>query len=170
MYKNYLEIKKSKNGNGVFTSVDLPAKQPILEISGNLVQRKDIIGRYFEEFAINLVQVGEDVFIDPSGNVGRYLNHSCNPNCYLHIVGNRAIIYSLYEIKANNELTFDYSLSSTDDKEDYLLQCNCGAGNCRKEISGFHLLSEKERESMIKEGVVPLFITQSSMFMKNPKV
>jgi hypothetical protein len=53
-------------------------------------------------------------YIDASkkGNTSRFMNHSCNPNCILQkwVVGNkvRIGIFSLRDIPAGTELTFDY--------------------------------------------------------------
>lgn len=46
------------------------------------------------------------------GNEGWLLNHSCNPNCGSIIIWeneeNKILIFSLWDIKKNEELTYDY--------------------------------------------------------------
>jgi SET domain-containing protein len=46
------------------------------------------------------------------GNIGRFMNHSCNPNCILQkwIVGEemRIGIFTIRPVSAQEELTFDY--------------------------------------------------------------
>jgi len=46
------------------------------------------------------------------GNLARFMNHSCNPNCELQkwVVGSRLRmgIFTLRNIEKNEELTFDY--------------------------------------------------------------
>jgi SET domain-containing protein len=60
-------------------------------------------------------------------NPARFLNHSCKPNCEVEIVRDRIWIYALRDIKAGEELTYNYSY----DFEDYESRpCNCGAPNC----------------------------------------
>lgn len=55
-----------------------------------------------------------DEYIDASqkGNVARFMNHSCKPNCILHkwVVGAglRVGIFTLRDILDGEELTFDY--------------------------------------------------------------
>ena len=85
------------------------------------------------------------------------VRHSCNPNCYIHAVGKRAFLYSLYQIKANNELTFDYSTTSTDTLEDWKLDCKCNSYNCRKTISGMQYLDPKLLQEYKDKGMIPLF-------------
>jgi uncharacterized protein len=60
-------------------------------------------------------------------NPARFLNHSCKPNCEVEIVRGRIWIYALRDIKAGEELTYNYSY----DFEDYENRpCNCGTPNC----------------------------------------
>ncbi len=42
------------------------------------------------------------------GNVARFINHSCRPNCYVQIVGDVVWIRAARNIKAGEELTYDY--------------------------------------------------------------
>jgi hypothetical protein len=161
MYNQYLKVKPCKTGMGVFTEVEIPANVPIIEVTGNL---------YTEETMPDpnhpaLLQVGPNLFIGPSGDTDDYINHSCNPNCTTHIVGNRAMLYSLYVINAGTELTFDYSTSSTDSLEKWSMSCSCGSQNCRKVISGFHLLDKVTQQSLKDKGMVPMFIT-NPIFIK----
>ncbi len=41
-------------------------------------------------------------------NIARYINHSCTPNCEPEIDRGRIFIYSLKNIKAGEELSYDY--------------------------------------------------------------
>ncbi|CAG8507808.1 6850_t:CDS:2 [Ambispora leptoticha] len=54
--------------------------------------------------------------IDPTriGNVGRYINHSCSPNLQMFLVRVNSLVpaaalFATREIRANEELSFDYS-------------------------------------------------------------
>ena len=157
MYNQYLKASNPKDGigRGILTTVRIPANVPIIEITGEI---------YTEETMPDpnhpaLLQIGPNLYIGPSGDIDDLVNHSCNPNCMMHVVGNRAILYSLYEITPNTELTFDYSTTSTDSLEKWSMNCLCGSPNCRKVISGFHLLDVKTQEDLKKRGMVPMFIT-----------
>jgi SET domain-containing protein len=52
--------------------------------------------------------------IDPTfyGNIARFINHSCEPNCQTqkwNVLGEIMVgIFALKDIKENEELTFDY--------------------------------------------------------------
>lgn len=62
-----------------------------------------------------------------NGNVLKYLNHSCTPNCTYEIAGDRIKIYSLREIAPDDELTIDYDY----DPDTELERCLCGTEHCR---------------------------------------
>ena len=59
------------------------------------------------------------------GNIGRYVNHSCRPNCYSDIIGDRVWIRALRDIEPGEELTYDYC---TDGEAG--IRCRCRPG-CR---------------------------------------
>lgn len=155
MYDAHLKIKQSKTGKGVFTDVEIPANTPILEVRGKIFSGADV-----EKMdPAHVLQVGPNSFIGPSGAVDDYVNHSCSPNCRVHIVGNRAILYSLYVIPKGAELTFDYSTSSTDTLDKWCMECKCGSFKCRKLISGFQYLPEDLKKEYISKKMVPTFMT-----------
>ena len=66
------------------------------------------------------------------GNAARFINHSCDPNCYSRIVDilgkKHIIIFAMRKIVRGEELTYDYKFPI----EDVKLPCNCGARKCRK--------------------------------------
>jgi SET domain-containing protein len=42
------------------------------------------------------------------GNIARFINHSCRPNCYAQVVGDVIWIRAARRIDAGEELTYDY--------------------------------------------------------------
>ena len=155
MFKPYLSVKPCKTGRGVFTSIEIPAKMPVLEVGGNLFTDQQLTGKDLA----NYLQVGPNTYLGPSGGLDDYLNHSCDPNCRLHIMGDRCIIFSLYIVPANNQLTVDYSTSSTDTHDTWKMNCVCGSYKCRKVISGYQYLAPSLLEEYKKKEMLPLFIT-----------
>jgi len=63
----------------------------------------------------------------PKYNTARYINHSCDPNCEIHIIQGRIWIVAMRGIKKGEELTYDYGYEF-EDFEDH--ECKCGAENC----------------------------------------
>lgn len=139
---------------GVFTKIQIPANMPLFEFRGTLYKKANMP----QPESPALLQVGHDLFIGPSGDIDDYINHSCNPNCYLQIVGNRAIVYSLHVIQPDTELTFDYSTSSTDDLSSWKMECLCGSHKCRKIISGLKYVDEKIIKEYKEKDMIPTFL------------
>jgi SET domain len=163
MYKQYLKSQPSKSGNhGTFSTVKIPAGSPIIEMAGPVILDRDITATDYSMY----LQVGPNTFIGLSGGVDDYINHSCDPNCYVHVVGNRAILYSLYVIPEGAELTFDYSTTSTDTMATWKMECKCGSNKCRKVISGFQYLDPVLQETYKKKNIVPLYILQPTTIQK----
>jgi SET domain-containing protein len=162
MYNQYLEVRSCKTGQGVFTKVEIPANTPIFEVTGNIYAEHELPDPNHPA----LLQVGPNVFIGPSGTFDDYINHSCNPNCWMHVAGNRAICFSLYVIPAGAELTFDYSTTATDTHDKWKMECACGHAKCRQVISGFQYLEPELQEEYKNKNLVPLYIKMPSMFQK----
>lgn len=164
MYSQYLEVRESRIGKGTFSKVTIPANSLVTEVTGPIVLDREVPPT--ADFDVYL-QVGPNTFIAPSGNrVPEYLNHSCDPNCRMHVVGNRAFLYSLYVIPANAELTFDYSTTATDTHDSWKMECKCGSYKCRKLISGFQYLDPSLQEEYKKKNMFPLYILQPSLIHK----
>lgn len=161
MYNQYLKIKPTKRGFGVFTTVTIPADTPIIEFTGDVKPYSQLSDPNDSE----ILQVGPDLYICRSGSIDDAIAHSCNPNCLIHCVGSRAIVYSMYVINAGSELTFDYSSSSNETTESWKMDCQCGQPNCRKVISGFQYLDPKIQEEYKQKGIAALYLT-NPIFMK----
>ena len=164
MYNRYLEVRSSKTDRrGTFTTIRIPANTAIMEITGPLRLDREIPP---EDTMDMYLQVGPNAYIGLSGGADDFINHSCDPNCKLHVVGNRAILYSMYVIPENTELTFDYSTTSTDTLESWKMDCKCGSYKCRKVISGFQYLPLELQTSYKEKGMVPLYITNPGLIQK----
>jgi SET domain len=163
MYSQYLVVEDTKIGKGTFTTVQIPVNSMIIELSGPVVVERDIPPADLP----NYLQIGPNTFMGPSGGgMPEYLNHSCDPNCKIHIVGNRAFLYSLYVIPINNELTFDYSSTSTDSLENWQMLCKCSSPKCRKVISGAKYLPSDTYDQYKIHGMFPLYITEPGILQK----
>ena len=79
----------------------------------------------------------------PRGNLARFMNHSCQPNCETQkwtVLGDTRVgLFAVEDIPAETELTFNYYLECAQDVVDDTTAktrqqpCHCGAPNC----SGF---------------------------------
>ncbi|KAH7649101.1 hypothetical protein FG379_003666 [Cryptosporidium bovis] len=122
------------------------------------------------------MEIGDDYIIDSTrmGNISRLINHSCEPNCVAQkwIVGNeyRVGIFSIRDIKPNEELTYDYSFTAYD----VGFECKCNTKKCKGRI-GTENLNEKNIELIKKRNILcrnknifNSFITLNKTLQNNP--
>ena len=68
------------------------------------------------------------------GNAARFINHSCEPNCYSRVITvdgqKHIVIFASRRIFCGEELTYDYKFPIEDASNK--LPCNCSAKKCRK--------------------------------------
>jgi SET domain len=146
-HKKNLEKRKTARGWALFSKCAFPKDTTIFEFEGPILKEKPKDGQY--------LQIGVSLYIGASGGLDDCSQHNCQPNAYVSVVGNRAFLKALHLIKAETEITFDYSTTST---ESSLGDCNCGAYACRKTVGGFHTLDEKTKERYIGLGMVPEYL------------
>jgi len=124
----------------VFTTEFIPAGTRVIEYQGERITEAEGDERYPYDpevpYHTFLFKVDEDLLVDGGrkGNVSRWINHSCDPNCETVIEGHRIFIDSLHDIHPGEELTYDYHFIIPDRhtaaaKRRY--PCVCGAANCR---------------------------------------
>ena len=143
-YGNVSVIQTEKKGYGLRTDSELFPNDFIFEYIGEVIHegqfRKRMI-QYDEEgikhFYFMSLSKGEFVDATKRGNLGRFCNHSCNPNCYVDkwVVGDklRMGIFAERKIKAGEELVFNYNVDryGADPQP-----CYCGEPNCTGFIGG----------------------------------
>lgn len=127
MEKLYVEQSKI-NGRGLFIAKALKKGELIDYVHGDIHVFKDISSD-ISEMMLDWIGVGRHSWIDTSDSMFRFINHSCDPN--VAIVTKRKVI-AIKNIPANTEITMDYSL--TEAEEDWYIDCDCGAKQCRRKI------------------------------------
>ena len=150
-FSKNLEIKNA----GLFSKVFFPAKTIILEFGGIIYSKSDA---KMPTDATDYLQIGEDIYLGLSGDIDDSINHSCAPNCGLRILGKRALLTTLWEINPGTQITFDWSSSSNETKEEWQMKCNCKVFNCRGIISGYQYLDAKTKEFYESRKVVPDYL------------
>ncbi|KAG9796335.1 hypothetical protein KCU88_g85, partial [Aureobasidium melanogenum] len=144
LWANVSVIKTEKKGYGLRTNVDLRPHDFIFEYIGETIPENTFRKRmrqYDEEgikhFYFMSLSKGEFIDATKKGNLGRFCNHSCNPNCYVDkwVVGDklRMGIFAERYIKAGEELVFNYNVDryGADPQP-----CYCGESNCTGFIGG----------------------------------
>lgn len=126
--EEFIYLKNSSiNGTGLFTSVDISAGTNILIINGEVISEEECIRREEEENNV-FIFWNDYNYIDTNNTKKiKYLNHNCNPNCYVEERDNESLLLiAEKDIKSGEELTIDY------DYEDIYKMCGCD--ECSKEV------------------------------------
>lgn len=119
--------RSSIHGTGGFAAVDIPAGSQIIEYVGEKIDKAESLRRCENdnEYIFDLNET-----YDLDGNVewnpARFINHSCTPNCESE-VGDEIWILAIRDIRAGEELTFNYCYGM-EDYQDH--PCRCGAEEC----------------------------------------
>ena len=127
---NTIKMKITNNGNN--------NNQALSIINSNKFFKDKKNQFYFKNFLIDSVFILDAKIF---GNIGRYFNHSCNPNIYV-----QSVFYDTYDlrfpsiaffathcIKAGTELCWDYKYQK-DSVEGKVLFCSCGAPQCKGQL------------------------------------
>lgn len=126
---------------GVFADDNIAAGTMIVEYRGELIgnavaEKRE---RQYEKAKIGsdyMFRIDSEVVCDATkqGNVARFINASCNPNCYTKIITSdgckRIVIYAKRDIQVGEELCYDYKFPLEYD-ESKRIPCHCGARECR---------------------------------------
>ena len=131
--KKLYKIKKSKIDNrGLYAATNIKKDSKIIEYKGRIITVKETETnpKFDNNKAIYLFNLNKkyDLDGDFKYNTARLINHSCDPNCEVDGVGLKLWIYSIRDIKKNEELTYDYGFSFDKDYKDF--PCRCGAKKC----------------------------------------
>ena len=143
-YANVTVIQTEKKGYGLRTDSDLSPEEMIYEYIGEVIDEARFRRRmvqYDEEgirhFYFMSLSKGEFVDATKKGNLGRFCNHSCNPNCYVDkwVVGDklRMGIFAERKIQKGEELVFNYNVDRYGASPQ---PCYCGELNCTGFIGG----------------------------------
>ncbi|XP_028396807.1 histone-lysine N-methyltransferase SETD1B-A-like [Dendronephthya gigantea] len=143
---NQLKVRKKKltfcksriHDWGLFALEPIARDEMVIEYVGEVVRQAiaDDREKRYERLGIGssyLFRVDSDTIIDATkyGNLARFINHCCDPNCYAKVVTfeseKKIVIYSKRDIAVNEEITYDYKFPIEDEK----IPCLCGAAQCR---------------------------------------
>ncbi|XP_023228159.1 histone-lysine N-methyltransferase SETMAR-like [Centruroides sculpturatus] len=135
---NFCIFDTSNKGFGVKTLHLIKKHKFVCEYAGEILTRNEAIGRFSLNSDDNnyIIVVNEHIgsekkietIVDPRyyGNVGRFLNHSCNPNLFMIPVRTNSVIpklclFASRDILPLEELCYDYSggIFSSEDSQKY---------------------------------------------------
>jgi SET domain-containing protein len=129
-----IQRKKSRlHGYGVFALESINKNKRIIDYAGELINNKESESRedkYLEQGCIWVFRVNRNWSRDAAvgGNVSRFINHSCKPNCYIKVVDKIIWVRAAKKIRKGQELTYDYNTEG-----DKVIPCQCRPG-CKTKL------------------------------------
>ncbi|VDK40873.1 unnamed protein product [Taenia asiatica] len=123
---------------GLIALEPIAAEEMVIEYVGHVVRKgvAELREKRYEQRGIGssyLFRIDDEFVIDATmyGNNARFINHSCQPNCYAKVITvegrKKIVIYSKRDIQVMEEITYDYKFPYEDEK----IPCLCGAPQCR---------------------------------------
>lgn len=127
-----IEIRTSSiHGTGMFATEAISEGADLIEYVGESIGFAEAMRREFDaafDHGRYIFKVRDDLFIDGSrgGNIARFVNHSCEPNCFIRNERDKVWIVAKRDIALGEELSFDYAYDVPVPD-----QCRCGSPRCR---------------------------------------
>jgi SET domain-containing protein len=118
----------SVHGQGVFAEEPITKNQRIVDYDGELIRNVDSEereDRYSAAGEIWVFRVNRVWSRDANvgGNIARFINHSCTPNCWFEVVDKTIWIRAGRNIRRGEELTYDYKTIG-----ERTIPCRCRPG------------------------------------------
>lgn len=117
-----------KYGRGFFAFEDIKRGEIVHVMNGKRLILSQVVNNILSgrENEDDPLQIGRRTYIDLD-DFSRTFNHSCEPNLGLR---KRCELFALRDIKRNEELTYDYSLTIA--PTNWEMKCKCGSAKCRR--------------------------------------
>jgi SET domain-containing protein len=120
--------RSAVHGFGVFAAERIPRNKRIIDYAGELVRNdesEEREERYLDDGCIWVFRVNRTWSRDANvgGNIARFINHSCTPNCWFEVVDKTIWIRAKRDIRKGEELTYDYSIIG-----ERTIACRCRPG------------------------------------------
>ena len=116
------------HGWGVYATDVIPKNTRVIDYAGEKISNQESLKRelrYIQNNHIWCFKLTNRTVIDAGvgGNVARFVNHSCRPNCYIEIKKGVIWIRARRTIRRGEELSYDYNTEG-----DALIACRCRPG------------------------------------------
>ena len=125
---NIVRRRSPVHGFGVFAAERIRKNARIIDYAGELVRNDESEAReerYLADGCIWVFRVNRAWSRDAAvgGNIARFINHSCAPNCWFDVVDKTIWIRAARDIRKGEELTYNYSIDG-----ERTIPCRCRPG------------------------------------------
>lgn len=130
---NLVYVAKTKNhGKGLFAKKNIKKGKIVFTLKGPLLKKPTIY----------TIPIAPNSYLNDL-EFGKYLNHSCNPNCGIK---NKKEVVAMRNIKKGEEITIDYAMIIYKYGKEMTAKhriCKCGSDQCRGKLGAYSELSDK---------------------------
>ncbi|XP_070203310.1 platelet binding protein GspB-like [Littorina saxatilis] len=129
------------HGRGLFCKRNIDNGEMVIEYAGEIIRSllTDKREKYYESKGIGcyMFRIDDCEVVDATmhGSAARFINHSCEPNCYSKVISvdgkKHIVIFASRAIRKGEELTYDYKFPI----EEVKIPCSCGSRKCRKYLN-----------------------------------
>ena len=145
---NAVEVNRSAIHNwGLFTTRPVPKDGMVVEYMGSGLRSSiaDVQEKKYENGTMAgmggdcyMFRLDEHIVLDATvrGNIARYMNHCCTPNCYSRVISvegtsgadasKHIVIFAGRDLEEGEEVTYDYKFPVEKAK----IACHCGSPKC----------------------------------------
>jgi SET domain-containing protein len=131
--KSLVRRRSKISGWGVYAGEPITKNSRIVDYAGEKIPKRESSKRKARQvsnghiwcFTLNSRWVRD---AEVGGNIARFINHSCKPNCYTQVIGDTIWIRASRNIRKGEELTYDYNTGG-----DAGISCRCRPG-CKSQI------------------------------------
>ncbi len=124
-----IERRKSQiHGWGVYATRTITKNTRIIDYAGEKISNAESLKRerrYIKRGHIWCFKLTSRTAVDAGvgGNIARFINHSCHPNCYVDIKNGVIWIRAAKRIRKGTEITYHYHTDG-----EALIKCRCRTG------------------------------------------
>lgn len=138
-----------RHGVGVFAVQPISRGETIIVFTGEVTHASET------DFSTYHLQVGEEHYIGPSGELDDFVNHCCDPNSGFSPMSEHysPTLVARRDIAPGEEITMDYG-AIIDEPDWEGFSCGCATSSCRGQVVSFRNLSDVKKQSL-KPWVLP---------------
>jgi SET domain-containing protein len=129
MLPRIIRGRSKVQGHGVFAAQPITKNTRIIDYAGELIRNGKACDaretRYLKDGCIWVFRVNRAWSRDANvgGNIARFINHSCSPNCWIEFVDKTIWIRASRNIRRGEELTYNYYIIG-----ELTMPCRCKPG------------------------------------------
>jgi len=124
---------------GMFAAKPYKIGDVILKFSGEIL--------LYDMCDEHSMRITEDFSLqyESSGSSECFINHSCDPNCFISFFTGIPNLVAIKDIKKDEELFYDYNTTNLRIEGFY---CKCGSAKCKRQIKGYDFLTPADQKEI----------------------